>query len=98
MLKMILVCPKSTLGTSSGEMSLKSCVSASASLPQSGSEYFSHSQRRCSMVSGFPQRSQFGSGRIRDLCALLLVQIVRLRIWNAVSRVFDFIAGSCSTW
>jgi hypothetical protein len=50
------------------------------------------------MVSGFPQRSQFGSGRILDLYALLLVQIVRLSIWNAVSRVLDVRAGSRSTW
>ncbi len=59
-----------------------------SSLFQSGSEQFSHLQRRCSMVYTFPYRSQFGSGRILDLNALLFVYIVRLRIWNAVSRVF----------
>jgi hypothetical protein len=50
------------------------------------------------MVSGFPQRSQFGSGRILDLYALLLVQTVRLRIWKAVSWVFDVMTGSRSAW
>ncbi len=50
------------------------------------------------MVSGFPQWSQFGSGLILDLYALLVVQIVRLRIWNAVSRVLDVRAGSRRTW
>jgi hypothetical protein len=50
------------------------------------------------MVSVSPQRSQAGSGRILDLNALLFVHIVRLRIWNAVSRVLDLKAGSRSTW
>ncbi len=49
------------------------------------------------MVSGFPQRSQFGSGRILDLYAFLLVQIVQLRIWNAVFLVLDVRAGSPRT-
>ncbi len=50
------------------------------------------------MVSGFPHRSQFGSSRILDLYALLLVQTVRFRIWKAVSRVFDVMTGSRSVW
>jgi hypothetical protein len=50
------------------------------------------------MVSGSPERSQLGSGCILDLYALLLVQIVWLRIWNAVVRVLDVIAGRRRTW
>jgi hypothetical protein len=50
------------------------------------------------MVSGFPQWSQFESGHILDLYALLLVEIVRLRIWSAICRVLDVRAGSRRTW
>jgi hypothetical protein len=80
MLKIMLVCPNSTLGTLSDETSLNSMVRPSDSLLHSGSELCSHSQRRFSMVSTVLQHSQFGSGRILGLNGLLFVQMVQLRI------------------
>jgi hypothetical protein len=50
------------------------------------------------MVSSFPHRWQFGSNRILDLYALLLVQTVRFTIWKAVSRIFDVMIGSRNAW
>ena len=41
------------------------------------------------MVSWFPHRSQFGSGLLLDLCALLFVQMVLFRTWKIISFVFD---------
>jgi hypothetical protein len=97
MLKIVFFCPNSTLGTLLGEVSLKSMVRPPASLIHSGYESYSHSQRRCSMVSTFLHRSQFGSSRILDLNALIFIQMVRLRIWNAVSQVLEVRVGSQRT-
>ncbi len=93
MLYMTFVCPSSTLGTGSTELSLSSRVHESATFVHKGIEQFSHSQRRCSIVSIFSHLSHDGVGLILDLYALLFVHIVRFSIWKAVSRVFEVSAG-----